>query len=316
MKKTFLICILSVLWFSGYAVESTVVSPPIKIVAAENFYGELAQEIGGNAVKVTSIISNPDADPHLFTTSVATNKAIASAQIIIYNGADYDSWMEQMLKSVDNKKVSVINVADLMHIKSGSNPHLWYKPETFPTLAKVLASQMISVEGEGVSSTDQNTQNENLRNKHSKNKIQAQIRKNLEQFLNQNLDVRNKVALLKAKYAGTKVTATEPVFGYMADAMGLNMQGLDFQWKIMNNTDPSPKMLAAYESLITSHVVKILFYNNQVTDPVTKNILTLAKKNNIPVVGVTETMPLQTKINPWLVEEISRTENALQSSQN
>ena len=89
---------------------------------------------------------------------------------------------------------------------------------------------------------------------------------------------------------------------------------MDFQWKIMNDTEPSPQMLAAYEDLITGHKVKVLFYNKQVTEPTTQNILKLAQKNNLPVVGVTETMPAKMQVNQWLSTEIEATRKALQAS--
>ena len=133
------------LWFS-ILFTLIVHAAPLKIVAAENFYGELATEIGGKNVEVQSIISSPDADPHLFTTAPSISKALAKAQIIVYNGANYDSWMEQMLKSVQNQKVVVINVAELMKVKNGANPHIWYKLETFPAVAQNLAQQIIKLD--------------------------------------------------------------------------------------------------------------------------------------------------------------------------
>jgi zinc/manganese transport system substrate-binding protein len=262
---------------------------PIKIVAAENFYGELATEIGGKNVEVQSIITNPDADPHLFTTSPSISKALSSAQIIIYNGADYDPWMEQLLKSINNKNVIVINVANLMGIKSGANPHIWYKLDTFPTLARELTKQIKSINP----------------------KVQVDL--NLKQFLKENQQIAVKANSIKVKHNGVSVTATEPVFGYMASEMGLSMQGIDFQWKIMNDTEPSPQMLASYEALLKDHKVSILFYNKQVTDSTTKNILKLAQDNKIQIVGVTETMPKNTKINKWLLDEINDTNNALKA---
>jgi zinc/manganese transport system substrate-binding protein len=269
-----------------------VLADPIKIVAAENFYGELAKEIGGDNVSVQSIITSPDADPHLFTTSPSISKALNNAQIIIYNGADYDPWMEQMLKSVSSKHATIINIADLMAVQKGANQHIWYKPATFPTLANKLSEQII------------------VFNPQSK----AEVNKNLSIFLTKNKQVQNKIKQLQISYNKVPVTATEPVFGYMADAIGLDMKGLDFQWKIMNDTEPTPQMLANYQELITGHKVKVLFYNRQVTDPVTKNILALANTNHIPVVGVTETMPPQVTINQWLMNEINQTEEALKLS--
>ncbi len=261
----------------------------INIVAAENFYGQLAKEIGGKNVNVSSIISNPNADPHLFAISTTTNKQISNAQIIIYNGANYDNWMDQILKSQNGP--TVISVANLMHMdKPNINPHLWYKPNTMPTLATYLAGLLIKMD------TLHKTEYE----------------KNLATFLEENKRVQAKIAQLKAKYSNLSVTATEPVFNYMAEAIGLQMQGMDLQWKIMNDTEPSPKMLSDFLDLLNKHKVQLLFYNNQVTEGTTKNILAYARKNNIPVVGINETMPQNISINSWLMNQLKQTQQALQ----
>lgn len=280
-NKLLLIC--------GLLCAVNVFAAPINIVAAENFYGELAKEIGGKNVAVTSIISNPDADPHLFTTSPSTLKAVSAAQIIIYNGADYDDWMKQILANVDKKKTIIINVADLMNVKSGANPHLWYKPETFPMVAKSIASNLNKLDPQDKDVTQQN----------------------LAKFLTDNNKITQLITSNKQKYQGTPVTATEPVFGYMSDALGLKMYGQDFQWKIMNDSEPTPKMIADYEGLLTNKKVKVLFYNNQVSDSMTKNMQNLAKENGIAVVGVTETMPQNSSVNQWLTNEINATAQAL-----
>lgn len=265
---------------------------PVNIVAAENFYGQLAKEIGGNQVKVQSIMSNPDADPHLFTTSPSTSKALSGAQIIVYNGANYDDWMKQLLANIDKNKVIIINVADLMQVKDGQNPHIWYKPDTFPQLAQVLATKIQQLNPEA----------------------KKEVTTNLQKFIVANQQIRNLVAENKKRNKGKSVTATEPVFGYMSDALGLKMEGLDFQWKIMNDTEPTPKMIANYQSLLTNKKVKVLFYNSQVSDSITKNMQDLARQNGIPVVGVTETMPANVTINQWLNNELTATAAALAKS--
>ena len=285
-KKTWIVGVILL------GLANLALATPINIVAAENFYGELAQEIGGKEVKVQSIISNPDADPHLFTTSPSTSKALAQAQIIIYNGADYDSWIGQMLANVNKTNVFIINVADLVGVKSGQNPHLWYKPETFPKLAQILAEKLIQLDPQ--------------------NKVQIQA--NLKQFLGEHNQVTQAIQQTKLKYAGTQVTATEPVYGYMADAMGLKMQGLDFQWKIMNDSEPTPKMIASYQELLAAKKVKVLFYNSQVSDSITKNMQNLAVQNSIQIVGVTETMPQNMTVNAWLLSGIRTTNSALAKS--
>jgi len=261
----------------------------LSIVAAENFYGQLAKEIGGNNINVSSIISNPNADPHLFAITSSTSKQIHNAQIIIYNGANYDGWMDQILKSQQN--LIVINVASLMQLnKPNINPHIWYKPDTMPTLALYLTNLFVHMDSQHA----------------------IQYKQNLAIFLAENKQVQTKISALKAKYACVAVTATEPVFNYMTDAIGLQMQGLDFQWKIMNDTEPSPKMLSGYLDLLNEHKVRLLFYNSQVTDGTTKNILAIAKKNNIPVVGINETMPPNILVNAWLINQLNQTEIALQ----
>ncbi len=265
----------------------------IKVVAAENFYANVASLIGGDYVKTNSIINNPDADPHLFTTSANTAVAINDAQVIIYNGADYDPWMKQLLNAQsNNNKVAIIDVATLMNAKSGDNPHLWYNPNTFPTLAKKLTEVFSQIEPD-----------------HKKT-----FELNYQTFDKRYQTVYSQINDIKARFAGTKVTATEPVFGYMADALGLTMLGQKFQWTVMNDAEASPKMLADYQNLFKKRTVKVLFYNQQVHDNVTENILSLAKENNIPYVGVSETMPQNDNVITWLKANLSDTQKALEKA--
>ena len=123
-------------------VMTAAAADPITIVAAENFYGDLAGEIGGAHVAVTSILSNPDDDPHLFESSPSTARDIAGAAIVIYNGADYDPWMDKLLSASPSKDRAVILAAALTGHKSGDNPHLWYAPETLPAAAKALEAEL------------------------------------------------------------------------------------------------------------------------------------------------------------------------------
>src|SRR5579862_8277037 len=114
----------------------------IVIVAAENFYGDVARRIGGERVTVASILSNPSQDPHLFETSPSTVREIAAARIVIYNGAGYDAWMPGLLKVTPKPERAVIVAADLMHKTAGDNPHLWYDPATMPAVASALAATL------------------------------------------------------------------------------------------------------------------------------------------------------------------------------
>lgn len=262
---------------------------PITIVAAENFYGELAAEIGGDKVAVTSILSNPDADPHLFETSASIARTVSAAAIVIYNGADYDPWMQKLLAAAPRPGRTAIVAAELTGRRSGDNPHLWYDPPTLPAVARALAADLSQ-----------------------RDPADAQtFRANLAAFDASLAPVTAAIARLKAAHAGTAATATEPVFGYMAAALGLTMLNPEFQLAVMNDTEPSPSQVAGFEASLKSGQAKLLIYNAQVTDDTTARLLKLAQDSHIPVVGVTETAPSGKTIAAWFMAELDAIAEAL-----
>ena len=261
----------------------------IQIVAAENFYGDIAKAIGGGHVSVTSILSNPDQDPHLFEASPSVARNLAAARVVIYNGADYDPWVAKLLSANKEPDRATIVAADLVGKKPGDNPHLWYDPPTMPAVAKALAAELDAIDP--ANKTDYDT------------RLTA-----LDASLQQ---IADKVAEIKGKYAGAEVTATEPVFGYMAAALGLTMRNDRFQLAVMNGTEPSARDTAAMEADLKGHKVKAFFYNNQVTDPLTDRLLKLANAANVPVVGVSETQPAGKNFAQWMLTELDATAKAL-----
>ncbi|MGX8010951.1 metal ABC transporter solute-binding protein, Zn/Mn family [Mesorhizobium sp. ORM8.1] len=261
----------------------------LNIVAAENFYGDLARQIGGSHVAVTSILSNPDDDPHLFETSPSTARTIADAKIIIYNGADYDPWMDKLLSASTKPDRTTIVAADLIGKKSGDNPHLWYNPATLPAIAKALTAELSKRDPANA----------------------AHYEANLKKFQS-SLDVIDKeIADVKKTYAGTEVTATEPVFGYMAEALGLKMLNYDFQVALMNDAEPSATQVAAFENSLKDGTAKILFYNSQVTDEATTRLLDIAKQNKVTIIGVTETEPAGQTLQTWFGSQLDAVQKAL-----
>ncbi len=178
----------------------------LSVLAAENFYGDVAGQIGGDRVEVTSIMSNPNQDPHLFETTPAIVRQVATAQIVIFNGADYDAWMDKLLNAAPRAERTVIEVAQLVNKKAGDNPHLWYQPATMPAVARALADAFSRADPAHASDYAA--------------RLQALIGA---------LDrVNRKIAEIRAKYAGVAVTSTEPVFGYMAAALGLKVRNERF----------------------------------------------------------------------------------------
>ncbi len=260
-----------------------------RIVAAENMYGKIAEAIGGKFVVVTSIISSPTEDPHLFEAQPTTAEALKNAQIVIYNGIGYDDWMKSLLEKHARQDLHVIVAADLVSAANGDNPHLWYKPETAPKIAAALAQQLEKAQPDHTEA----------------------FKSNLAAFEAALKPVDEKIAALRSQYEGTVVAATEPVFGYMAAALGLKMENKAFQDAVMKNAEPSPAEVQAFEKGLSDGKIRVLFYNSQVTDPATARILEIAKSHHVPVVGVTETAPKDKSFADWMLAELSATETAL-----
>lgn len=234
----------------------------ISVVAAENFYGDLARQIGGDRVSVISILSNPEQDPHLFETSPSVVREIAGAQIVIDNGAGYDQWMDNLLKVTPKAGRVVIAAAQIVGAKSGDNPHLWYDPKTMPAVAAALTERLAAADPAHA----------------------AEYASRLQDFRASLRPLNQKIAALRASYAGVPVTATEPVFGYMAAALHLTMLNQHFQLAVMNNTEPSAGDLAAFERSLKLHAVRVLFYNRQASDNLVRHLVDLARAAKIPVV--------------------------------
>ena len=261
----------------------------IAVVAAENFYGDVARQIGGDRVAVASIINNPDQDPHLFEATPGIVRQIADARIVIFNGADYDPWMDKLLKTAPRPDRKVINAAELVHKKVGDNPHLWYEPATMPAVAKATAAALSAADPAG------------------KEGYVAR----LATFLASLKPIDDKIAALRAKYAGTTVTASEPVFGYMAGALGLKMRNERFQLSIQNDTEPSARDIAAFEQDLKNRRVRVMFYNKQASNKIVLHLVELARTAKVPVVGVTETAPPGLSFQDWMLGQLNDTDKAL-----
>ncbi len=261
----------------------------IALVAAENFYGDVSQQIGGDRVSVVSILRNPDQDPHLFEVSPTIIREVAAAQIVVYNGADYDSWIENLLKVTPRAGRVAIAAADLVNRKAGDNPHLWYDPSTIPLVANALAAAFIAADP--VHKDDYTAR--------------------LKTFIASLGPLNEKIAALRAKYAGVAVTATEPVFGYLADALNLQMRNVRLQLAIMNDTEPSARDVAAFERDLKTHKVRAVFYNKQASSNIAQHLLDVARASNIPIVGVTETEPPGMSYQDWMLMQLDEVRRAL-----
>lgn len=265
----------------------------VNVVAAENFYGDIVRQVGGTHVDVTSILSNPDQDPHLFEASPKTARALQHAAIVVYNGAAYDPWMEKLLAASPGGKRTTVVAADLVGKKSGENPHLWYDPKTMPAVARKIAAALETADP--ANKTD--------------------YEKNLATVIDALKPIGTKAGELGKRYKGIPVTATEPVFGYMSDAIGFEMRNLRFQLAAMNDTEPSASDIAAFERDLRGKKVRVLIYNSQATQALTKRMLKLARDSGVPTVSVTETQPAGKTFQQWMLAQLDALEAALEHKQ-
>ncbi|HZD90799.1 MAG TPA: zinc ABC transporter substrate-binding protein, partial [Pseudolabrys sp.] len=238
---------------------------------------------------VTSIINNPEQDPHLFEASPTVARQIADARVVIVNGAGYDPWMDKLLEAAPRAGRIVIDAAALTHAKPGGNPHLWYDPATMPKVAAALAAALEKADpGHAGDYADR-----------------------LKNTLTSLAQIDRRVSVMRAKFKGTPVTATEPVFGPMAAALGLTMRNTAFQVAVMNDTEPSAQDLAAFESDLKQHKVRALIVNRQASDKLADRQIAIAKKSKVPVVSVTETMPGGISFTEWMLGELDALDKAL-----
>ncbi|MGS1118433.1 metal ABC transporter solute-binding protein, Zn/Mn family [Castellaniella sp. UC4442_H9] len=262
---------------------SLAAAAPVQIVAAENFYGDIAAQIGGPRVAVHSILNNPQQDPHMFEASPSVARALTHAHLVIYNGAGYDPWMDKILSATPGQERRIIVASQLMETPPGANPHLWYDPRTMPKVATAITDALSGLDPEG----------------------RPTYQGNLAHVLRALDELQHTISALRTRHAGIPVTATEPVCGYLSDALGFTMRNQALQLAVMNDTEPSPSQIRAFEDDLKTGQVKLLFYNSQEEDSFTKRVKHIAEEHHVPIVGVTETMPDGLTFQSWLRGQLS-----------
>ncbi len=276
---------------SSDAQGTTSGTQPINVVAAENFYGDIARQIGGSHVAVTSILSDPDADPHLYEPGTANGAAVAAAQLVIDNGVGYDSFMGKLLDASPDPNRKVVTMADVLHITaSDANPHLWYDLPDVPQIAGAIADGLGAVDPANRSYYEAQASS-----------FDASLK-----------PLDDAVAQIKATDAGAPVAYTEPVPGYLLQAAGLTVETPEaFALAIEEGNEPSPQAVADMNSLLTEKKIKVLLYNSQATSPITEHLLQLADQNGVPVVPLTETLPPGKTFQEWQLGQIRALTTAL-----
>ncbi|MDA4114220.1 MAG: zinc ABC transporter substrate-binding protein [Thaumarchaeota archaeon] len=266
----------------------------IQIVAAENFWGSLVSQLGGTRVNVTSIVSDPNIDPHEYESDPANAIAITDARFVVVNGAGYDTWALNIISAESTPNQVVLNVQELIHQSASANPHFWYSPYYVNDTVAAMYRDLVSIDPADTAYFHQQyaALNASLWNSYMSQEVQ-----------------------IKQGFAGAPVASTESIFIYMANATGLDLVSpAGFMDAVAEGNDPSAQDVAAMENLMEAGNTSVhaLVYNEQTVTPLTQNIKALAAQHQIPTIGVTETIqPPNMSFQAWMGGELQDLYNAL-----
>jgi zinc/manganese transport system substrate-binding protein len=255
----------------------------LDVVAAENVYGDIAAQIGGPHVSVTSILTSPTADPHLFEPGTSAGLAVAGAKVVLQNGLGYDAFMTRLENAAPSKSRLVVTVADVLGVHGNdANPHLWYDVPQLDSIATSIAAAFSRADPPHAPA----------------------YRRGLHRFERSLGPLRREVATIRTRFRGAAVAYTEPVPGYLVSAAGLrNLAPDSFTRPLEEGTEPSASAVAAMSELVTHHRIRVLLYNAQAVSPITARLRAAAQNAGIPVVPVSETLPPHLTFQRWQLDQ-------------
>ena len=270
---------------SGSSASPAAANGKIQVTAAENFWGSIASQLGGNKVAVTSIITNPDTDPHTYQPTANDGRTITTAGMVIYNGIGYDPWAPKLLATNSGAGPTVLDVGQRVAVPEGGNPHRWYSPpDVERAIGAVTAgySRLDPKHAPYFAARERSFETAGLRAYHG---LIVQIRQ---------------------RYAGTAVGASESIFAPMAQALGLNvLTPPSFLEAISEGTDPTAQDKATIDAQIKGHQIKVYVYNSQNATPDVQAQVKEARAAGIPVTTITETpVPPSSTFQAWQVRQL------------
>src|SRR5436190_11748671 len=280
--------------FGGRAAASPA-GGSLQVVAAENFWGSIAAQLGGSRVNVTSVITSPATDPHHYEPTAADARTLAGAQLAIVNGIGYDRWAGQLLAANPVSRRIVVDVGDLLGIEPGGNPHRWYSPSDVKRVIHAIASDYRKLDA-------------------NDGDIFARQQKRFE---TQRLArYRRLIAAIKKKYSGVPVGASENMFAPLAEALGLRLlTPPSFLKAIGEGTEPTAADKTVVDDQIAHRLIKVWVYNSQNSTPDVKRITEAARKERIPVTTITETLaPPSANFQDWQSRQLEALAAALASA--
>jgi zinc/manganese transport system substrate-binding protein len=265
---------------------------PLQVVAAENFWGSIAAQLGGDRVHVTSVITSPATDPHDYEPTAADARTMAGAQLAIVNGIGYDPWADKLLSANPVHGRIVLRVGDLVGIKPGGNPHRWYSPPDVQKVIDEIVRDYSKLDPKGA----------------------GFFKQQRARFENHGLArYKGLIATIRRKYRGVPVGASESIFVPMAQALALNLvTPPSFLKAISEGTEPTVKDKTTIDRQIAQRQIKVWVFNSQNSTPDVQRITDAARKRGIPVTTITETLtPASATFQSWQFRQLQALARAL-----
>jgi len=267
-------------------------SGELQVVAAENFWGSIATQLGGSKVEVQSIIVNPNTDPHSYEPTASDGVALAKSQMAIVNGIGYDAWASKLLAANPSSSRKVLDVGDLLGLAEGDNPHQWYSPSSVRRVIDQIVADYKQLDPKASAYFDQQR----------------------TRFETQGLAEYNKmIATIRARYAGVPVGYSESIFQPLGQALGLKLlTPYSFAKAIAEGTDVSAADKQTVDTQAQQHLIKVWVYNSQNATPDVQQVNQLARAAEIPITTITETLsPASDTFEQWQVAELRNLQQAL-----
>jgi zinc/manganese transport system substrate-binding protein len=275
--------------------DATASGGRLQVVAAENFWGSIAAQLGGERVQVTSIITSPATDPHDYEPTALDARTLAGAKLVVVNGIGYDPWASKLLAANPVHGRDVLTVGDLVGVKAGGNPHRWYSPANVQQVIAAITREYVKLDPK------------NATYYHAKKTAFEQ--KALAGY-------KQLIATIKRKYAGVPVGASESIFAPLAQALGLRLlTPPGFLRAISEGTDPTAADKTTVDRQIARRLIKVWVYNSQNSTPDVARLTAAARKAGIPIVTITETLtPASASFEQWQSRQLAALASALRKA--
>jgi zinc/manganese transport system substrate-binding protein len=257
----------------------------LQVVAAENFWGSIAAQLGGNRVQVSSIIVNPSTDPHSYEPSAKDARTIAGAKLAIVNGIGYDNWAPKLLAASPSVGRTVLNVGKLLGLKEGDNPHQWYSPASVQKVIAQVVADYDRLDPAGAAYYAQRERTFETVDLARYDQLRTEIRE---------------------RYAGMPVGYSESIFRPLGENLHLRLlTPYSFAKAVAEGTDVTAEDKETVDRQAEDRQIEVWVFNSQNVTPDVQRVNELAKAKGIPIATVTETLdPAGDTFEQWQVAEL------------